>query len=129
MDRFICNLHKLFFSSITAGELFYYWPLCVCYAVEISEDDVDNIIVLECDTDQVVSSLTNVHSQYRSKVGSISAAEAVKSLQQPVLVKAEPVPPSTGIIWLKVFFGNYRRELFFLKPNKPKDGQILVRAW
>ena len=65
--------------------------------VEHSIDDVaDDIIVVECDTDQVVSSLTNVHSQYRSKVGSISAAEAVKSLQQPILVKTEPVPPSIG---------------------------------
>lgn len=42
-----------------------------------------------------ISSLHGLHGlQHRSKVGSISAAEAVKSLQQPVRVKSDPSQPA-----------------------------------
>ena len=45
---------------------------------------------LDCHEDQDTRHVTALTSLHRSKVGSISAAEAVKSLQQPVLVKADP---------------------------------------
>ena len=42
-----------------------------------------------------ICSLHGLHGlQHRSKVGSISAAEAVKSLQQPVRVKSDPSQPA-----------------------------------
>ena len=42
-----------------------------------------------------ICSLHSLHGlQHRSKVGSISAAEAVKSLQQPVRVKSDPSQPA-----------------------------------
>ena len=46
---------------------------------------------LDCHEDQDTQHVNTISSLHRSKVGSISAAEAVKSLQQPVLVKADPL--------------------------------------
>ena len=53
--------------------------------------------------DTEISDLSGLHttisSLHRSKVGSISAAEAVKSLQQPVLLKADPLRSRGGLIF------------------------------
>ena len=47
------------------------------------------VFIIAADSEASDNGINGI-SSHRSKVGSISAAEAVKSLQQPVLVKTEP---------------------------------------
>ena len=70
---------------------------CTVLRVQCSQCDALLLRCLDCHEDtQHVTTLSSLH---RSKVGSISAAEAVKSLQQPVLVKADPEHTRGGLIF------------------------------
>ena len=68
-------------------------------SLSICKFDVLWLRCLDCHEDQDTQHVTTISSLHRSKVGSISAAEAVKSLQQPVLLKADPLRSRGGLIF------------------------------
>ena len=68
-------------------------------SLSICKCDVLLLRCLDCHEDQDTQHVTTISSLHRSKVGSISAAEAVKSLQQPVLLKADPLRSRGGLIF------------------------------